>query len=112
MPRDEVILKGPVITLTYKVGADRRKDLLEFLASAVKVYEEPGSIRVALFESIDQPGLFCELIAYATDESYKADQIRVESDERMKNLLKQWHSYFDGPLEVRRLTPVALVPNA
>lgn len=112
MASDEVILKGPVITLTYKVAPDRRKDLLEFLASAVKVYEEPGGIRIALFESLDEPGLFCELVAYATSHGYEADQIRVDNDERMKNVLKQWHTYLDGPLEVRRLTPVALVPNA
>ncbi len=108
MTTENVILNGPIITLTYRVDVGRRQDLITFLRSAVHVYEEPGGIRIALYESIDEPGLFCELVAYASQESYAVDQVRVKEDERMKNVLAQWHTFFDGPLEVRCLTPVSL----
>lgn len=105
---EDLVLKGPMITLTYKVAAQRRQELLEFLRSARQTYEEPGGIRIGLFESIDDPGLFCEVVAYASPEAYEVDQARVEQDERMKELLAQWHAFIDGPLHVRRLRPVKI----
>lgn len=97
---------GPFITLTYRVPNDRRQELIAFLQSAISLYEEPGGIRVALYESVDEPGLFCELVAYTSQDAYDLDQVRVEEDARMKAMLAAWHQFFDGPLEVPRMTPV------
>lgn len=63
---------------------------------------------MALYESLDEPGLFCEFIAYSTAEDLSLDQLRIEQDEHMKMILAKWHSYFAGPLEVRRLAPVSI----
>ncbi|MFN8550551.1 MAG: hypothetical protein U0103_03600 [Candidatus Obscuribacterales bacterium] len=100
--------QGPIITLTYRVCEERRQDLILFLQSAITIYEELGGIKVGLYESSDEPGLFCEYVFYDSVQSYVADQVRVEEDPRMKAVLAQWHTFIDGPLEVRRLMPVTL----
>lgn len=97
---------GPIITLVYRVSPEKRSDLLRFLADAFPVYERPGGIRMALYESIDDPGLILELVAYTDEETYARDQERVENDPEMKALLARWRELCDGDIEVRRLRPL------
>ena len=54
---------GPVITLTYRVAPKNRENLLHFLEENFPFYERPGGIRMALYESLDDPGLILELVA-------------------------------------------------
>lgn len=37
-----------------------------------------------IYESVDETGLFLELVAYETDAQCEADQLRVEKDAEMK----------------------------
>lgn len=99
---------GPIITLVYRVAPENRARLMEFLREAFPVYERPGGIRMALYESADDPGLLLELVAYADEPTYTQDQDRVENDPEMKALLTQWRTLVDGDIEVRRLKPVAV----
>lgn len=99
---------GPIVSLAYRVPLNRRNELIQFLHDAVPFYEKPGGTRIALYESIDEPGFFLELVAYAGEAEYEADQVRVEHDPEMKNVLEKWHQFIDGPLEVRCMRPVAL----
>jgi quinol monooxygenase YgiN len=97
---------GPIITLAYRVLPERRTELLEFLERAVPFYEEPGGIRIALYESLDDPALLLELVAYESIAAYEADQARVESNPKMQALLAEWRTFFDGSLEVQRMKPI------
>ncbi len=99
---------GPVITLVYRVAPERRSELLSFLREALQIYERPGGIRVGLYESLDDPGLLLELVAYRTEHDYLQDQERVEHDPEMKQTLSTWRALLASPVEVRRLRPVDL----
>ncbi len=99
---------GPIVSLVYRTTPENRSALVEFLNGALPLYERPGGIRIALFESIDEPGLFFELVAYETEAVFEADQLRVENDKEMKKVLDGWHQLIDGPLEVKRMRPVPL----
>lgn len=99
---------GPIVSLVYRVVPDQRAELISFLQEALPFYEQPGGIRIGLYESVDEPGFFQELVAYDTEASYEADQQRVEEDPEMKKVLAKWHSFIDGPLEVRCMKPVTL----
>lgn len=99
---------GPIVSLSYRVPAGRREELIAFLQEAVPFYEKPGGIRVALYESTDEPGVFLELVAYSGDGEYEADQLRVEQDPEMKQILDKWHEFIKGDLEVKRMRPVTL----
>jgi len=90
---------GPIVSLVYRVLLNQREELISFLQEALPFYERPGGIRIGLYESVDEPGFFQELVAYDTESSYEADQHRVEEDPEMKKLLEKWHSFIDGPLE-------------
>jgi quinol monooxygenase YgiN len=98
---------GPIITLVYRVAPEKRAALLEFLQRNFPFYERPGGIRMALYESVDDPQQILELVAYADEASYARDQERVEKDPEMRTALAQWRAYVDGAVEVRRLKPLA-----
>jgi amino-acid N-acetyltransferase len=98
---------GPIVSLTYRVPEARRGDLLTFLREAVPLYERPGRIRVGLYESADEPGLYLELVAYADDAARNADQDRVEHDPEMVATLARFRAVVGGPVEVRRMKPVS-----
>jgi hypothetical protein len=102
---------GPIISLAYRVPADRRDQLLAFLRDAIPFYERPGRIRVGLYESVDEPGLYLELVAYADEVSYAADQERVEQDVEMLAVLDRFKGVVGGPVEVRRMRPVDVTPG-
>lgn len=101
-----MIPPGPIVSLVYRVPASRREGLFDFLRGAIPFYERPGRIRVGLFESADEPGLYLELVAYANEEAYAADQDRVERDREMLSTLDRFKAAVGGPVEVRRMRPV------
>jgi len=103
-----MIPPGPIITLVYRVAPEKRADLLAFLRDAIPFYERPGGIRVALFESIDDPGLLLELVAYASEREFTDDQQRVEHDPAYKETLARWRSLLASPVEVRMMRPVTV----
>jgi ribosomal protein S18 acetylase RimI-like enzyme len=96
------------VSLVYRVAEEWRPALLEFLRRAIPFYERPGGVRVALYDSVDEPGLVLELVAYASEAEYAADQERVERDPEMRAVLAEWRRLLDGPPEVRRLRPLRL----
>ena len=97
---------GPIITLVYRIPADRRDALHTFLREAIPFYERPGKTRVGLYESADDPGLLLELVSYADEDTYARDQERVEHDPEMKATLDRFREVVGGPVEVRRMKPV------
>ena len=99
-----------VITL-YLHGrvAGTREPLEEFLRRARLVYDEPGGIRTRLQWSETDPARFVEIIEYADRATYDADQLRIETDPRMRALLAQWHTLLDGPPQVEAFEEVPLV---
>jgi hypothetical protein len=97
---------GPLVSLVYRVAPHRRAELLRFLAGAFPAYERHGGTTMALYESADEPGLLFELVAYAGEAEYQADQERMERDPEMRVLLSRWKSLLDGPVEVRRFRPL------
>lgn len=99
---------GPIVSLAYRVPLSKREELVSFLQEAVPFYEKPGGTRIALYESIDEPGLYLELVAYAGQVEYEADQLRVEQDPEMRRVLQKWHEFIEGALEVRRMRPITL----
>lgn len=81
-----------------RVLPGRRADLERFLAEARPVYEEPDGIRVRLQWSLDDPDAFVEIMEYRDRSVYEHDQLRVESDPRMRALIERWHALLaDGP---------------
>ncbi len=99
---------GPLVTLTYRVAPERRTRLIAFLRETFPLYERPGGIRMGLWESADEPGLVFEVVAYATREDYERDQVRVDQDPEMRAALAKWKELVGGPIEVKRLLPLAL----
>ncbi len=97
---------GPIVSLVYRIKPDRRAALLAFLRDSFPFYERPGGIRMALYESVDEPGLVLELVAYASEQAYQRDQQRVDGDPEMQSILAGWKALVDGPVEVRRMKPL------
>ncbi|MCR6688306.1 hypothetical protein [Cellulomonas sp.] len=98
-----------VITL-YLHGrvATSRAELERFLERARPVYEEPGGIRTRLQWHLTEPDRFVEIIEYADRATYDADQLRTESDARMRDLLAQWRTHLAGPPVVEAYDEAAL----
>ncbi len=93
--------RGPVITLVYRVAPEKREGLLAFLRDAFPFYERHGGERMALYESLSEPGLFLELVAYASKADYDADAERVEKDPETRAKLAEWRAFLAGPVEFR-----------
>lgn len=107
-PAAPVLPRGPIVALRYAVPSERRAALLEFLAGAVSLYESPGGIRVGLYEEMRRPGAFLELVAYAGEEDFAADQTRVETHPEWTRALARWREIVGGPIEVSLARHVAL----
>ena len=99
---------APIVSLVYRLPLERKAAFLEFLGEAVPLYERPGGIRVGVYESLDEPGLFLELVSYASLGAYEADQLRVDHDPEMVATLTRFKAVVAGPIEVRRMQPIAL----
>jgi hypothetical protein len=95
-----------LIQLRGRVTEGRWDDLVSFLDNAIAFYEEPGGIRVRLLRDVADPGAFIEVIEYETEESYVADQRRVENDPAMIARLEEWRGLLAGPVEVQTLREV------
>jgi quinol monooxygenase YgiN len=102
---------GPIVSLVYRVADDRREQLFSFLERAFDTCEKPEGVRMVLYESIDEPGLFFEVVAYANDEAYEADQHRLEHDPEMRAILDEWRRLLEAPPEVRRMRPILTSRN-
>jgi amino-acid N-acetyltransferase len=100
--------EGPIVSLSLRVLPERRDAFLALLAEAFPFYEAPGGVRMSLFESVDEPGRMLELVSYAGEAEYLADQERVEHDPEMRAMLGRWRALVEGPVEVRRMRPVAI----
>ena len=98
---------GPLVSLAYKVAPERREELLAMLTDAFPFYERPGGMRMGLYESRDEPGVFLEVAAYASEADHSADEKRLETPE-YKEVLGRWHALIEGELQVMRLRPVEL----
>lgn len=98
---------APIVSLVYRLPPERRSALLEFLEEALPLYERPGGVRVGLYESLDEPGLFLELVSYASTGAYEADQLRVDQDPEMVATLARFKAVVSGPVEVRRMRSIA-----
>jgi quinol monooxygenase YgiN len=83
--------------LRIRVANAKRDEFLAFLREAIPYYESPGGIRVRLLEDRSDSQRFIELVEYADDATYEADQVRVERDSLMKEYLARWRALLDGP---------------
>ncbi|MGI5862935.1 MAG: GNAT family N-acetyltransferase [Myxococcales bacterium] len=98
---------GPFVSLAYKVPLEKRGELLALLSDAFPFYERPGGIRMGLYESRDEPGVFLEIVAYASEADRAADEQRLDTPE-YQEILGRWHALMEGELQVMRLEPVEL----
>lgn len=96
------------LMLRFSVATDRHGELKAFLARARPYYEQPGGIHVRLLENLAGPGDFVEIVEYQDEETYRRDQVRVETDPGMKALLAEWRTFHVGGLvvEAYRDTPL------
>jgi hypothetical protein len=105
-----------IIQLRGRVADGRWDDLVSFLRKAVPFYEGAGGIRVRLLRDTGDPDAFIEIIEYDSEESYAADQRRVQSDPAMMARLEEWRGLLAGPVEVQTLCDVnpsdAALPGA
>jgi hypothetical protein len=95
-----------LIQLQGRVVHGRWDDLVSFLDDAIPFYEEPGGIKVRLLRDVADPDAFIEVIEYDNEESYAADQRRVESDPAMIARLEEWRSLLASPIGVRTFRDV------
>lgn len=95
-----------IIELRGRVADGRWDDLVAFLDTAIPFYEQPGGITVRLLRDVVDPDAFVEVIEYDGEESYAADQRRVESDPAMIARLEAWRSLLAGPVEARTFRDV------
>lgn len=94
--------RGRIITLVYRVAPEHREALLAFFKGAFPFYERHGGTRMALYESLAEPNVFLELVAYATEADWAADQERVEHDPETRAKLAEWRAFLTGPVEFRQ----------
>ena len=97
-----------MLMLRFSVAAHRHEDLVAFLARAKPYYEEPGGIEVRLFRNPETPEQFLEMVTYRDEAAYRRDQLRVESDPRMKSLLEEWRSLHLGGVGVETYEEVVV----
>lgn len=72
-------------------------ELAGYLSKAVPFYRSLAGVNVRLLRSLDRPGRFVEIIEYATDEAFQADQVRVAHDKQMQDLLAEWRGLLVEP---------------
>jgi quinol monooxygenase YgiN len=89
-----------ILHLRIRTLPGRRDALLAFLRAAIPFYEQPGGIRVSLFEDASDADRFVEVVEYADAAAFDADQLRVESDAEMRGWLDRWRALLQGPPEV------------
>ena len=102
-----------MITLYLRARTTDRRALEDFLADAAPVYEAPGGITVRLQWSQADPSEFLEVIEYADQAGFDADNQRVATDPAMIALLHRWHTLLEGSPSVSAFTevPIARAPS-
>lgn len=80
--------------------------LTTYLQTAVPYYQSLSGVNVRLLRSLDRPGRFTEIIEYATEEAFRADQARVADDKRMQSFLTQWRELLTEPPEVEHFADI------
>jgi hypothetical protein len=83
--------------LRVQIADGRRDDFLHFIKESTPFYEQPGGIRVRLLEGLGVDGAAIEVIEYATDDDYRRDQQRAETDPQMRTHLKRWRELLANP---------------
>jgi quinol monooxygenase YgiN len=83
--------------LRIRVPDGGREALLAFLRDAIPVYERPGGIRLVLLEDARDPARFVEVVEYADEHAFAADQRRVAEDPQLREHLRRWRALLDGP---------------
>jgi quinol monooxygenase YgiN len=81
-----------VLHLHIQVAPERREELLAFLREARSLYEQPGGIRMRLFQKMGEENAFIEVFEYDTLEDHLRDEERVANDPHTKTVLAKWRS--------------------
>lgn len=81
---------GVTLVLESRVPEGGQAALEEFLAEAVPYYEAPGGIRVRLHWDRSEPTRFQEIVDYASEADFVADDERTRADDTMRALLRRW----------------------
>jgi quinol monooxygenase YgiN len=89
-----------VIHLRIRAQDYNHEPLLRFLRTAVPFYERAGGISIRLFQNVDDPSRFIEIVEYENQQAHDRDQVRVVSDRQMQSYIQSWHAILDGPPEV------------
>ena len=98
------------LILQFSVAASRHGELLAFLARAKPYYEHPGGIRVRLFQSLNSPEEFIEVVEYRDEKAYGHDQLRVDTDPDMRALLQEWRALHSGPVSAQAYGELSIPP--
>ena len=85
------------VHLRIRVQSGRTDDLRLFLREAIPFYESPGGIHVRLIGDTSAPDRFIEVIDYASEQAYSADEERVKSDATMAEYLARWRAILAEP---------------
>jgi hypothetical protein len=89
-------MPAAILHLHIQVEPERRGELLEFLRDARAYYEQPGGIRMRLFQKIDDENAFVEVFEYDTIDDHRRDEDRVANDPQTKTVLTKWRSLLKG----------------
>jgi hypothetical protein len=81
-------------------------DLTAYLRRAIPFYQSIPGVSVRLLRSLDRPGQFLEIIEYADEDAFRADEKRVADDERMHSLLAQWRELLTEPPVVEHFADI------
>lgn len=82
------------------------RELTGYLSKAVPFYRNVGDVDVRLLRSLDKPGHFVEIIEYATEEAFQADQDRMAHDKQMQDLLAEWRGLLVDPPQVEHFADI------
>lgn len=85
------------VHLRIRVEPGRKDDLRLFLREAIPFYESPGGIHVRLLGDTSASDRFIEVIDYASEHAYLADEERVKSDATMAEYLARWRAILAEP---------------
>lgn len=93
------------------VKADRLQEFFDFLLEAIPFYEQPGGIRILLFQDRSNPKRFIEKVEYADETAFLSDQVRVETDSQMQGYLQRWRELLEQAPEVEVYQTVGISPT-
>ena len=68
------------------------KQLLAMVQAAKPFYEFFGGKKMQLYQNVDDPGRYVQVIEYETDAALETNRQRLASDARMQAYLQAWRS--------------------